>query len=115
MCEDRKRECVQLPGESAWRRVSHRREPQCQLRRSGQEEITSQEAKPEEIKSGKSARDMSQSMQGNLDEEESFVSSTETEKRETSCSRVTYALNAQRRGGVLRRETIAAETKCATQ
>ena len=59
----------------AWRRVSHCREPQCHLSRSEQEKITSEEAKPEEIKSMKSARDMSQSMQGNVDEGESFVSS----------------------------------------
>ena len=62
----------------------------------------------------KSARVMSQSMHGNLDEGDSFVSSTELDKRETGCSRRTYALDAQRRGGVLRRETIVAETKCVT-
>ena len=89
--------------------------PQCQLRRSDREEVTSQEAKPEEIKLAKRARDTSQSMQGNLDKEESFVSSKEFKKRETSCRRVTCALNAPRRGGYLRRDTIVAGTKRATQ
>ena len=40
------------------------RETQCQLSRSDQEKITSQEAKPDENKSTTSARNMSRSMQG---------------------------------------------------
>ena len=43
------------------------------------------------------------------------MSSTEFETSETGSLRVTYAANARRRGGVLQRETRAAETLCATQ
>ena len=100
----------------AWRRVSHCRESPSQVSRSDQEKITSQEAKPDEIKSTKSARNMSRSMQGNLDEGESFVSSIQLERSESGRSRVTCGLNAQCQGSFFfRRETIVAETKCATQ
>ena len=72
----------------AWRRVLHCGEPPSQVSRSDWEKITSQEGKPDEIKSTKSARNMSRSMQGNLDEGESPVSGIHLEKRVTGCSRV---------------------------
>ena len=97
----------------AWRRVLHCREPPSQVSRSDQEKITSQEAKPDEIKSTKSARNMSRSMQGNLDEGESFVSSIQLERSEAGRSRVTCALNSSRQGSFLfRRETIVADQMC---